>query len=107
LTDRELENLKLAEMRPELGLYCQQCRKCVPQCPANLDIPTLMRSYIYAHGYRDAAQARHTLDSVEMSGDPCGKCDVCSVNCASGFDVKDRIQDMVRLKAVPAEFLRG
>jgi hypothetical protein len=42
-----------------------------------------------------------------MSRDPCGKCDVCSVACASGFDVKDRIRDIARLKAVPAVFLRG
>jgi predicted aldo/keto reductase-like oxidoreductase len=107
LSDQELRDLKLAESRPELGLYCQQCRKCVPQCPANLEIPTLMRSYMYAYGYRDAAQARHVLDTVEMSADPCGKCEVCSVSCASGFDVRERIQDIARLKAVPFEFLRG
>jgi hypothetical protein len=29
------------------------------------------------------------------------------VNCASGFDVRERIQDIARLKAVPMEFLRG
>jgi uncharacterized protein len=107
LSDKELEDLKLAAMRPELGLYCQQCRQCEPQCPANLDIPALMRSYMYAYGYRNAAQARHTLDTVELSGDPCGSCDVCHVTCASGFDVRDRVRDIARLKAVPPEFLRG
>ena len=107
LTDEEQQYLKVAGMRPEMGLYCQQCRKCVPQCPANLDIPTLMRSYMYAYGYRNAAQARHTLDSIEMSGDPCGKCDVCRVNCTSGFNVKERVLDIARLKMVPTEFLRG
>ncbi|MGZ4886822.1 MAG: aldo/keto reductase [Candidatus Aminicenantales bacterium] len=107
MTGQELQDIKLAEARPELGLYCQQCRNCVPQCPAGLDIPTLMRSYMYAFGYRNALQARHTLDSVEISGDPCGKCEVCGVNCASGFDVKGRIQDIARLKDVPTEFLRG
>ena len=107
LSESELKDLKLAATRPELGLYCQQCRQCEAQCPASLDIPTLMRSYMYAYGYRNAAQARHTLDTVEMSGDPCGACETCRVNCASGFDVRDRIQDIVRLKAVPLEFLRG
>jgi len=107
LSEQELQYLKLAEMRPELSLYCQQCRQCVPQCPAGLDIPTLMRSYMYAYGYRNAAQARYTLDSIEMSGDPCGNCDVCRVNCASGFDVRERVQDIARLKAVPLEFLKG
>lgn len=107
LSEQELQGLKLAAMRPDLSLYCQQCRQCAAQCPANLDIPTLMRSYMYAYGYRNAAQARQTLESVEMGGDPCGACDACRVNCASGFDVRDRIQDIARLKSVPIEFLRG
>jgi len=107
LSEQELKDLKLASMRPEMGLYCQQCRQCATQCPANLDIPTLMRSYMYAYGYRNAAQARHTLDTVEMGGDPCGTCEVCGVSCASGFDVKGRIQDIARLKVVPMEFLKG
>jgi predicted aldo/keto reductase-like oxidoreductase len=107
MSDQELKDIRLAAMRPELGLYCQQCRQCEPQCPANLDIPTLMRSYMYAYGYRNAAQARSTLDTVEMGGDPCGSCASCSVKCVSGFDVKERIQAIARLKAVPIEFLRG
>lgn len=107
MSDNELQDIKLAELRPGASLYCQQCRACVPQCPANLDIPTLMRSYMYANGYRDAAQARHTLDSAGIAGDPCAKCDVCGVVCASSFDVKERIQEIVRLKDVPLEFLRG
>ncbi len=107
MSEQELKDLKLAAKRPDLGLYCQQCRQCDGQCPSNLDIPTLMRSYMYAYGYRNAAQARHTLDSVEVSGDPCGSCGSCSVTCASGFDVRERIQDIARLKAVPMEFLRG
>ena len=107
LTDQELKDLKLAQARPELSLYCQQCRQCVPQCPAGLDIPTMMRSYMYAYGYRNAAQARYTLDMVEMSADPCGKCEVCGVACAQGFDVRERVRDIARLKAVPVEFLRG
>ena len=107
LTDQELKDLKLAEMRPEASLYCQQCRRCEPQCPAGLDIPTLMRSYMYAYGYRNAAQARAMLDLVEMSGDPCANCDMCSVACATGFDVRERVRDIARLRSVPKEFLRG
>jgi hypothetical protein len=66
-----------------------------------------MRSYMYAYGYRDPAQARCALDTVEMSGNPCAKCDTCGVRCASGFDVKERIQDIGRLRGVPREFLKG
>jgi len=107
LSERELQNLKLAVAAPELDLYCRQCRQCVPQCPARLDIPALMRSYMYAYGYRNPAQARAALDTVETSGDPCAACETCRVSCASGFDVRGRITDIARLKAVPPEFLRG
>ncbi len=52
MSGQELDDLKLADLNPELSLYCQQCRRCIPQCPANLDIPTLMRSYMYVYQYR-------------------------------------------------------
>jgi predicted aldo/keto reductase-like oxidoreductase len=107
MSEQELKDLNLADLKSEPGLYCQQCQACLPQCPNNLDIPTLMRSYMYAYGYRNVEQARHTLDTVDVSGRLCDKCDVCSVTCASGFDIKDRIQDIVRLKNVPLEFIKA
>jgi predicted aldo/keto reductase-like oxidoreductase len=107
LSDAELEDIRVAALSPGSSLYCQQCRQCVPQCPGGLEIPTLMRSYMYAYGYRDVAQARYTLEAVEVSGDPCGKCDACGVVCASGFNVRERVRDIVRLKALPLEFIKG
>jgi len=107
LTDAERQDLAQAEVKPEAGLYCQQCRICLPQCPNNLDIPTLMRSYMYAYGYRNVAQARHTLNTVDVSRNSCDGCDVCRVACVSGFDIKDRVQDIVRLKDVPLDFIKA
>jgi predicted aldo/keto reductase-like oxidoreductase len=107
ISDQELKDLNLAGLKSEPGLYCHQCQKCIPQCPNNLDIPTLMRSYMYAYGYRNIEHARHTLNTVDVSGKPCEKCDVCSVTCIAGFDIKDRIQDIIRLKDVPWEFIRA
>ena len=107
LSDQEVKDLNLANLGSEQGLYCRQCQRCLPQCPANLDIPTLMRSYMYAYGYRNVRQARSTLDSVAVPGQACGNCAVCGVTCASGFDIKDRVQDIVRLKDVPLEFIRA
>ena len=107
LSDQDLKDIALADRRSEPGLYCLQCRKCVPQCPNNLDIPTLMRSYMYAYGYRNVEHARYTLDTVDISGKPCERCDTCSVACTSGFDIKDRVLDIVRLKDVPLDFIRA
>jgi len=107
LSDQDLKDIALADRRSESGLYCLQCQTCVPQCPNSLDIPTLMRSYMYAYGYRNVEHARYTLDTVDVSGKLCDKCDVCKVSCTSGFDIKDRVLDIVRLKDVPLDFIRA
>ena len=103
ITNDELKDLKLAQAGQ--GLYCLQCRKCSGQCPHGLDIPTIMRSFMYAYGYRNLDHAQQTLNLADLSGKPCEQCDVCQVSCASGFDVKDRIRNIARLKDVPREFL--
>jgi predicted aldo/keto reductase-like oxidoreductase len=105
ITDQELKDLNLAALGSEPSLYCHQCDNCIPQCPHHVDVPTLMRSYMYAYGYRNLEHAQQTLNQVDLSGNPCNKCKVCRVNCIAGFDVKDRIQDIARLRDVPREFL--
>ena len=107
MSDQELKDLNLASLNAEPSLYCHQCRKCIPQCPYNLDIPTIMRSYMYAYGYRNMTQAWHTLAGVEIQGIPCGKCSSCNINCSAGFNVKDKILDISRLKNVPADFIQS
>jgi uncharacterized protein len=105
MSDQELKDLNLASLDSETGLYCQQCRQCIPQCSNNLDIPTIMRSYMYAYGYKNTSQAWHNLADAGLSGRPCENCSTCKVKCISHFDVKQKITDIVRLRDVPKEFL--
>ncbi|HBC79930.1 MAG TPA: hypothetical protein DEO60_02335 [Bacteroidales bacterium] len=105
MTDQELKDLNLAMTDPETGLYCQQCGDCLSQCPHNLDIPTIMRSYMYAYGYKNSTQAYHNLANARIPERPCDNCGSCNVNCSSGFDVRKKITDIARLQAVPKEFL--
>jgi predicted aldo/keto reductase-like oxidoreductase len=105
LSDQELKDLKLTRLESEPGLYCQQCKQCLPQCPNHLDIPAIMRSYMYAYGYKNTSQAWHTLADVDLSGKPCERCKTCNVNCLAGFDIKNKIMDIARLKNVPKEFI--
>lgn len=105
MSDNELKDLGLTASGSESGLYCQQCKQCIPQCPQNLDIPTIMRSYMYAYGYKNTAQAWHTLADVDIAGDACASCTTCNVKCISGFNIKDKIADISRLKKVPRDFL--
>ncbi|HLO60351.1 MAG TPA: aldo/keto reductase [Bacteroidales bacterium] len=107
MTEQEINDLKLASVEMNKGLYCRQCKECIPQCPNELDIPTLMRSYMYAYGYKNREQAWYTLADAGIKGNPCSSCDGCNVNCSSGFDVKERITDIARLSDVPVEFVRA
>jgi len=107
LTAQEKSDLKLdaGTQQSATGLFCSECSECLTQCPHDLDIPTAMRSYMYAYGYEQAAKARKTLDDVNISSIPCKDCQTCRVTCPSGFDVKAKVMDIARLKTVPKEFL--
>ena len=107
MSEQEFKDLNLTSLNSESGLYCHQCRKCIPECPHNLDIPTIMRSYMYAYGYKNTNQAWHTISGVDISGRPCEKCSVCNINCTAGFDIRKKILDISRLKDVPAEFVQA
>ena len=103
LTEREKQDLELKVAGG--GLYCQGCQQCLSGCKENLPIPSLMRSYMYAYGYRNISEAHELLLSLDLPQAPCQTCNTCSVRCAKGFDVADRVKDIVRLRNVPAEFL--
>jgi predicted aldo/keto reductase-like oxidoreductase len=102
LTSQELKDLRLGEQ--VAGLYCQQCRRCVPGCPKGLPIPDLMRSYMYAYGYRNLQAAHELVGSLDLAENPCGSCASCTAVCAKGFDIADRVRDISRLRAVPGDF---
>jgi len=103
LSDQERNYLETAMTEP--GLYCQQCKTCLPQCPHSINIPAVMRSYMYAYGYKNLAQARHMLDISELRGNPCENCQTCNVRCISGFDIKNKILDISRLRDVPEDLI--
>jgi len=105
MSEQELKDLNMSVKDQDHGLYCHQCRECIPQCPYNLEIPTAMRSYMYAYGYRNFKHARHTLIEASLPADTCKDCISCTVKCTAGFNIKERMEDISRLLDVPREFL--
>ncbi len=103
LTDEEKSELVADASFP--GLFCNACSNCVPGCPNNLPIPELMRAYMYAYGYRNAAMASELLSEAAVKADPCASCKTCSASCVRGFDLKDKISDIARLVNVPYDLI--
>jgi predicted aldo/keto reductase-like oxidoreductase len=94
LTPKESRDLKLGTDLGLAGLYCQQCRQCQAQCPAGLEIPGLMRAYMYAFGHKRLDKAIETLSGWNPDGLSCRDCAVCTVRCALGFDVRTRALEL-------------
>jgi predicted aldo/keto reductase-like oxidoreductase len=105
LTPEEEQSLE-ADRNPDyLGFYCAQCGRCEEQCPGDVDIPSLMRGYMYAYGYRQPSAAKDILRQKDISSIPCRDCLSCRVSCTMGFDVKGRALDIMRLNDIPDVFL--
>ena len=105
LTPEEKTDLKLGMRGGAHGLFCDQCGECLVQCARGVDVPTMMRSYMYAYGYRNLRTAKDTLETVDLENPACASCDECTVTCRMNFDVKQRAIDIARLRSVPEDFI--
>jgi predicted aldo/keto reductase-like oxidoreductase len=105
LTEQEKGDLGMGDEMGFSGHYCQQCGQCLPQCPAGIDIPLLMRSHMYALAHGEPGKARRTLSGWSASDVSCTDCTDCSVSCTLGLDVRSRALDIARLLDVPHELL--
>ena len=105
LTPEEREDLKLGMRNGTPGLFCDQCGDCLAQCGEGVDVPTVMRSYMYAYGYKSPRTAKDTLAAVDLDDLACATCDECTVTCKMKFDVRRRAVDIARIRSVPEEFL--
>lgn len=99
------DQLSLVEPRKVAGLYCQGCEQCLSPCVQHLPIPDLMRSYMYRHAYRNSEAAQALLLALDLPPSPCTDCRTCPVVCAKGFNVAERIRDVVGLRNVPRELI--
>ena len=104
LTNEEKKYLKLTRLNSKETMFCQGCGSCLKQCKSAPDIPTLMRCYMYTYGYRDLAAAVRNLDPIKKKAVACIECSNCTVTCAMGFNIKEKIQDIIRLRDFPKEF---
>jgi predicted aldo/keto reductase-like oxidoreductase len=78
-------------------IYCQNCRSCIPSCPNRVEIPNLMRAYMYVKAYGNLSQARSTIAELPPNKglDVCQQCPSCSATCRTGINIGRRVNTLV------------
>lgn len=87
----------LSDNRIKLGMeFCRQCRRCIAACPRKADIPTLMRTHMYAKQYADFDLARRALGSISPDRGlvQCVSCDECRAECANSVNIGRKIEEL-------------
>ncbi|UCE22816.1 MAG: aldo/keto reductase [Candidatus Aminicenantes bacterium] len=78
-------------------LYCQSCRSCVPTCPSKVEIPKLMRAFMYAKGYGNYVQAGMTAAELPRKRglEVCRNCSSCTASCPNGINIGSRVKALI------------
>jgi len=100
LSQQEKRDLKISSML--MGpLFCRQCFSCTSTCPRAVDIPALMRAYMYAEGYGNGVQAAMTLDEIDPEHGlaACRVCSKCKAFCRFGINIRNRLDSLMALPA--------
>jgi predicted aldo/keto reductase-like oxidoreductase len=81
--------------------FCRQCGTCVASCPRGVDIPTLMRTHMYAAQYSNFHHARATLGEISPGEGlaACTGCADCAARCARSVDIAGRIAELKMIYA--------
>ena len=94
-TDAEKKFLSEKNLQASVQ-FCRQCETCRLTCPNGVDIPTLMRTHMYAAKYGNFVHARATLDEIaaDISLKNCADCSKCNAKCANYVSIADNIRDL-------------
>ncbi len=73
--------------------FCRQCSRCVPSCPQGVDVPTLMRTAMYAYQYQNMEHAYATYQTVAANQNlsQCQSCAICTAICANSVPIAQKI----------------
>ncbi len=87
----------LADNKIKLSMeFCRQCRYCVSSCPRGVEVPTLMRTHMYARQYADFERARQTLGAIEPRRGlaACTSCPECLARCAKTVNIPRKVEEL-------------
>jgi predicted aldo/keto reductase-like oxidoreductase len=81
-------------------LYCQNCRSCISSCSQKVEIPNLMRAFMYAKGYGNYVQAGITAAELPKKRglNVCRACSSCTATCPNGINIGSRVKKLISEK---------
>jgi len=97
-TDDEKRFLSDNEIKLSMG-FCRQCDECLPSCPYGVEVPALMRTYMYAAQYANFHEARVALSEADGGLGRCSACTTCVASCAHTVDIAHRIGSLKEIYA--------
>lgn len=77
-------------LRESGGSYCNHgCRRCEASCPHGVPVAEVLRTRMYAAGYRDPRYARAEYAKLERNAAACATCaqPTCAGRCPLGIDI--------------------
>ena len=88
--DEQLLSSQLAYISPK---YCRMCGSCGGSCEKGVPVPDMLRFLTYAEGYGEFALARERFLELpeNLRKIRCSDCAACSLKCAHGIAVRDRL----------------
>lgn len=95
-TAEERKFLEDKMVKTQMAAVCRLCGKCLPTCPARVNIPDLLRVHMYASAYGNLIQARETLEDLggKQAVEACRNCPRCTAECARGVNIKRRLEEL-------------
>jgi predicted aldo/keto reductase-like oxidoreductase len=80
--------------RKEVSVLCTECRYCLNDCPAEIDIPKMIEVYNY-NKINKPWEPKKT-DKVESKGKPadCTECGICLTRCPQKIDIKAIMKEL-------------
>jgi uncharacterized protein len=98
ITYSEEEKTFLENQKIQLALNsnCRFCGQCKPSCSKYADIPSLMRTHMYARAYGNTHMANYTMRQIKPGKgiDACNECTTCTAVCVHSVPIANRVDEL-------------
>ncbi|HLO57997.1 MAG TPA: aldo/keto reductase [Bacteroidales bacterium] len=98
-SDEEKKFLEDHNVQLAIQSVCRFCGGCKDSCPHGADIPSLMRTHMYATSYGNTHMTLSTHKGIEKGFglDVCNTCDECVAQCKNRVQIAERVGELKTL----------